>query len=56
MVKSKDGKIEVISREEDYLRKALERTKDLIFQSEQNLIINKEMVRILEKKIKEFSK
>jgi hypothetical protein len=54
MVKSKDGKTEIISKEENYLRQALERTKDLIFQGEQNNLINKDMIEVLEKRLKNF--
>ena len=54
MVKSKDGKTEIISKEENYFRNALKSTKNLIFTGEQNLIINGLMAEILENKLKEF--
>lgn len=54
MVKSKDGKTEIISKEENYLRLCLERTKDLIFEGEQNILINKDMLKVLKKRLEEF--
>ena len=53
-MKSKDGKNEIISKEENYFRNALTATEDLIFTGEQNLIINREMLKILKEKLKEF--
>lgn len=55
MVKSKDGKTEIISKEEHYLRNALDATKELIFTGKQNLIINDLMLEVLKSKIKEFN-
>lgn len=54
MVKSKDGKTEIISKEENYLRKATENTEELIFAGEQNILINKDMLEVLKKRLKEF--
>ena len=54
MVKSKDGKTEIISKEENYFRNALTTTEELIFTAEQNLILNREILEILKKKVKEF--
>ena len=55
MVKSKDGKTEIISKEENYFRNALERTKQLIFEGKQNLILNNDMLEILKKRLQSFS-
>ena len=54
MVLSEDKKNEIISKEEDYFRNALKATEELIFTGKQNQIINEEMVKVLEKKLKEF--
>ena len=54
MVKSKDGKTEIISKEENYFRNALKTTKELIFTGEQNLVLNREILKVLKKKVEEF--
>lgn len=54
MVKSKDGKTEIISKEENYFRNALRSTEDLIFTGEQNLVLNKEILKILKIKVESF--
>lgn len=51
MVLSEDKKTEIISKEENYLRMALDRTEDLIFEGEQNLKINKDMVKVLKERL-----
>ena len=54
MVKSKDGKAEIISKEENYFRNSLRTTEELIFTGKQNVILNQEMLKILKKKVEEF--
>lgn len=46
--------IEIISKEEKYFRDCLENIKRLLFEGEQNLILNELILKTLEKKIKEF--
>lgn len=50
---TKDESFEIISLKEKYLRDQLAVAEDSLFKSEFNVIINKEIIKIAQKEIKE---